>query len=334
MAKRAAIFIVLLALSSCSLIDDDLSVCDEQLTVNYQLQLHTDLSVQLQTELAAEREEPVRRALEQWLEPVFADTAVDVDLRFYSTEQDEMVVHRQEQLSGSRTSFTVTLPKKNYALIALANMQSNPGMQMSGGEHSVTMELNVDRSEELSALQSGIYAAREAIEVNDSTDQIDVSLYMITSAMAIVIETSACEDVCSVSGYMSGSAGGFVVWDSVYTFVPSPLIRLEQIPLSESEASRMPQARRSDAAPYICMTGVCLPTQGNTPWGVSLTVTLTDDRHTTTTLTIGDPLAPGRLQIIKLQLQANGEVVPVGDAEMGATVEMDWNEGSDHELEI
>lgn len=333
MAKRTYIFIVLLALNGCSLIDDDLSVCDEEITINYHLQLHTNLSVQLQKELATEQEEPVRRALEHWLEPVFADTAVDVDLRFYSEEQDELVMRRQGKTTGSHTSFTVTLPKENFAHVTLANLQSNPQMQVMNGDHSSTMNLYVNSSEKLSGLQS-VYTARKTIEVNDSTEQIDVSLYMVTSAIAVVIEPSGCTDLVAVNGYVSGGAGSFAVWDSVYTFTSSPDIQLEQVPLPEYGKARLTPVRKSDKPAYICMASVCMPTPEDMKWSIQLTATLTENRHTTTTLSVSDPLLAGQLQIIKLQMNEDGELTPVTNSQIGATVEVDWDNGSNHEIII
>lgn len=332
MAKRTYIFIVLLALNGCSLIDDDLSVCNEQITINYHLQLHTDLSVQLQRELATEQEEPVRRALEQWLDPVFADTSVDLDLRFYTEVQDRLVMRRQGQMTGSHTSFTVTLPKANFAHVTLAHLQGNPQMQVTNGEHSSTMNLCLNSSDRLSGLQSA-YTARKTIEVNDSTERIDVSLYMVTSAVAVVIESLACTDLTAVDGYVSGGAGGFAVWDSTYTFTPSPDIQLEQVPLPG--AGKAPDRVRNGNQPaYICMAAVCMPTPDNTKWSVRLTATLTEDRHTTTTLSLSDPLAAGQLRIIKLQMNEDGELVPVTGSQIGATVEVDWDNGSSHEIII
>ena len=64
------------------MIDDDLRECGEDLVINYQLQLRTELSTQLQTELSEEQDSLVREALMEWLSPVFTDKAKDIDLHF------------------------------------------------------------------------------------------------------------------------------------------------------------------------------------------------------------------------------------------------------------
>jgi hypothetical protein len=69
---------------------------------------------------------------------------------------------------------------------------------------------------------------------------------------------------------------------------------------------------------------------------MTLTTTLTDNRHTTTTLTVDEPLAAGSLRLIKLLMGEDGELTPDTDAnaEVGATVKLDWQKGDEHEIEI
>ena len=101
--------------------------------MNYQLQLHTEMSVQLQTELDTEVELPVRNALQKWLDPIFSDTAKDVDLRFFSEELDELRYQIKEEINDNRTSYTIYLPKENYMHLAVANIASNPQVRLLGG---------------------------------------------------------------------------------------------------------------------------------------------------------------------------------------------------------
>ena len=68
--------------------------------LTYQLQLHTEMSVQLQTELLSESEQPVRKALEQWLSPIFTDKAKDIDLRFYSAQEDVIKHEIKEEIKA------------------------------------------------------------------------------------------------------------------------------------------------------------------------------------------------------------------------------------------
>lgn len=333
--KRLFVILLPLLFAACTLIDDDLSVCGKQVLINYQLQLHTELSVQLQAELQTEPELPVRRALERWLAPVFAGTEADVDLRFYSAELDELAVHRQDSLRDKHASFTIILPKEYFRHLAVANMYGNPEVQIMEDEHSSTMYITLPDEPELSSLREGMYAARMPIEVIDSMKQMEVSMYMINAAVALVMETSACSDVVAVDGYLSGSATGFSIYDSTFIYVGSPIVWLDRVTLDGSSVSHR-AARAAGDLSYMCMAGVSLPTQDSTAWSMTLTTTLTDNRHTTTTLTVDEPLAAGSLRLIKLLMGEDGELTPDTDAnaEVGATVKLDWQKGDEHEIEI
>ncbi len=191
--------------AACNLIDDDLSVCGEELTIDYDLQLHTELSVQLQTELAAEPEAPVRRALEQWLEPVFTDQAKDIDIRFYSVGQDDIERQIKEVINDNRKSYNIKLPIENYMNLAVANIDDNRQVSMTGGAHSATMELRLPDKKEVGSLNTGVFTARLPMEVNEQTKHFDVHLYMVTAAVALVIDTTGCDSVTDISATMSGS---------------------------------------------------------------------------------------------------------------------------------
>lgn len=326
--------LVPLILAACSLIDDDLSVCAEDVTLVYQLQLHTEVSVQLQTELAAVLEQPVRHALEQWLKPVFGGEELAVDLRFFSLETDELRHRMQELLRDDHRRYTVTLPKENYMHLAVARTDSNSQVSTFQGEHSASMELQLPEQPNLPSLNAGVFTARLPIEVTDSVREIDVNLYMVDAAVALVIDTVSCVDLRDMNAYMTGSANSFSVLDSTYSYTVSPNIWFERVPLSGQSASPVRCTVRKEDSPYTCMAVIGMPTADNQEWSIRFTSTLTYNRHTATTLTVSEPLTAGALKIIKLQMNADGELTPVGNSEVGATVELDWSKGGDHEVEL
>ena len=337
--------------AACCLIDDDLSVCGEELTIDYDLQLHTELSVQLQTELAAETDAPVRRALEKWLEPVFTDRAKDIDLRFYSEEQDDIRKQIQEVINDNRTSYTLKLPMESYMHLAVANIEDNREVSMTGGAHSATMELRLPDKKEVGSLNTGVFTARLPMHVNEQTRHFDVHLYMITAAVALVIDTTGCDSVTALSATMAGSACSFSVRDSVFSYAEERTMLFEQVPmldmtqnrttakLTNSEAHQQRSSStatlsNSEAVSYACLATVGYATHDDMPWSVTVTATLTDNRHTTTTLTVKEPLKAGTLRIIKLPMNKKGGLEPDEDQEVGASVKLDWNDGGEHEVEM
>lgn len=322
--------------AACCLIDDDLSVCGEELTIDYDLQLHTRLSVQLQTELAAETEAPVRRALEQWLEPVFTDHARDIDIRFYSDGQDDLVRQIKEVINDNRKSYNIKLPLENYMNLAVANIEDNRRVSMKGGARSATMELRLPDTKEVGSLNTGVFTARLPMEVNQQTRHFDVHLYMITAAVALVIDTTGCDSLESISATMSGSACSFSVCDSVFSYADERTMLFDEVPVPDNSGSA--GVRRAAVAEqdsyFACLATVGYATQDDMPWSVTVTADLTDNRRTTTTLTVGEPLKAGTLRIIKLPMNKQGGLEPDEDQEVGASVTLDWRDGGEHEVEM
>lgn len=333
--KRLIVTLIPLFFAACCLIDDDLSVCGEELVINYALQLHIELDVQLQTELVTETEKPVRRALEKWLEPIFTDRAKDIDLRFYSAGLDDIRYQIEEVINDNRTSYKLKLPQENYMHLALANIEDNREMNVLDGAHSETMQLRLSDKQEVNSLNTGVFTARLPMDVNDTVRRFDVHLYMVTAAVALVIDTTGCDSVQSISGTMEGSACGFSVRDSVFLYTASPRILLENVPVETDGAAPLRRVAGQEASPYLCMGAVGLATKDDAPWSLTVTTTLLGDRHTTTTLTVDEPLKAGTLRIIRLNMGKQGGLDPEeGEDEVGASVALDWEEGGEHEVEM
>lgn len=332
------IIVIPLILGACSLIDDDLTVCGEDFLIEYEMQLHTELQMELQTELMTETEYPVRRALEKKWSSIFTDKAKDIDLRFFITETDELK-HRikEDNLDSNRTSYTIKLPKENYMHLGVANIAADSRVQLSNGNASETMALRLPDKKELSPLTTGVFTARLPMEVTDSSALFSVCLYMVTAAVALVVDTAKCPSLRGLEGYMSGSACSFNIRDSIFMYDKSYAMLLERIPL-EGDVNSQQIVRRSSLnlqeSPLACLATVGFPTQDESVWSMTVTATLTENRHTTTTLTVEEPLKAGTIRIIKCMLDEKGQVIPVNTSEVGATVTLDWKDGGEHEVEL
>ena len=327
--------------AACSLIDDDLTVCSDDLVIGYQVQLSTELSMQLQTELMVESEAYVRNALSKWLAPIFTDRAHDIDLRFYSLRTGEERYRIQEIIDDKSTSYTFQLPKENYMHLAVVNIADNPQVQLSGADSLSSMSLRVPEGEsKIAPFTTGVFTARMPMEIGDSSENFSVRLYMATAAVAIVIDTTLCEELVDITGYMSGAANEFKVRDSLFLYDQSRPMLIERIPVTTdtTESSPLSMIRRAKIKqPYTCYGTVCFPTQDEEEWTVSLLTTLTNNRHATTTFTLKNPLSAGTLRIIKTKMDKKGTFEPTDtehDQEVVVTVELDWNPGSEHEVDL
>ena len=320
------------------MIDDDMSVCGADLTVNYKLQLHTEMSVQLQAELIKDEEQAVREALEKWLTPIFTDKVKDVDLRFFSEQEDEVKHLIKEEINDNKTSYTIYLPKENYMHLAVANIADSRQVRLFGEEHSSTEEVQFIEIGDIQSSKSGVFTARLPMDVNDSTTEFEVHLYMVSSAVALVIDPSMCPDLVSLEGSVQGMADRFMVRDSLFIYDDrAPRVLLEHVDIPKNTNARH-NMRAEEQKEFLCMATVGLPSEDDNEWSIRLVSTLTGDRHTMTSITVGTPLQAGRLRVFKFVMGKNGDVQPDSDdadsQEMGATVELDWNDGGDFDIEI
>ena len=310
------------------------------MVIDYQVRLSTELSVQLETELMTETEAPVRKALERWLEPIFTDKAQDIDLRFFAGETDVIRHQIQEVINDNRTSYTIKLPKENYMHLAVANIADNRQVQLSAGEHSATMALCLQETQELTPLTTGVFTARLPMTVTDTTKHFDVKMYMVTSAVALVIDTALCGDLRYIDAYMSGSACTFSIRDSLFSYDRACRLLMERVPteggVKTQESGIRKQLADEEVCPLACMATVSMPTRDEQTWSLTVTATLSNNRHTTTTLTIEEPLKAGTLRIIKCEMNENGELDPdpKHNSEVGASVTLDWKPGTSQDIDL
>ena len=308
--------------------------------------------MQLDAELATETETPVRKAIEKWLEPIFTDKAQDVDLRFFSGDEDEIRYQIQEVINDNRTSYTIVLPKEDYMHLAVANIADNRQVRLSEDAHSRTMMFRLPEQEEIEPLNTGVFTARLPMQVDETSQRFDVMMYMATSAVALIIDSTSCPELVGLNGYMSGSACGFSLRDSVFAYDNKCRLLMEEVKVESGELKspmtnikcpisnvqspitnfQSPMANQ----PYACYGTVCLPTRDEGQWTLTMRATLTDNRHTTTTLTIEDPLKAGTLRIIRCMLNENGKLEPDVEYEKDVTVavELDWDDGTVIDIDL
>lgn len=76
----------LISLQGCSLIDDDLSVCGTDFELRLEMQLVTNLNLELETVLSAETDIYTRTILHDYFSNIFTDHAHDINIGFFSME--------------------------------------------------------------------------------------------------------------------------------------------------------------------------------------------------------------------------------------------------------
>ena len=346
-----------LAFGSCSVIDDDLSACDNSYELDYELRLVTNMTTELQTQLTTETQLSLAFALRTYLSDIFTDFAHDVDLSFYDTQGDSLrLQHDEHIMDANQASYTLNLPKRQYMHLAVANIVDNQLVDLVDDERCHTSRLTSlqygsmlrgDDADIVDSHTTGIFTARQPMEVLEGVNQeFNVRLYMANCASVLVIDTID-SGVKDIRVFTTGFSVGYIVADSSYVFVNNPpLIRTTQVsaedsgevafcsvsfpsrevPVEESEQA-MRRVIINTEEPFVA------PIAKEKLWEVHVYATTADGTETLNKLYIRRPLRAGQLMIIKAHMHDDGSVT-CGDSTVGVSVTLNWNDGGSHEVPL
>ncbi len=312
----------LMAVASTSCIDEDMSECGKDYVINYQVQLHTNMQAEINSELAAPEEQPVARRLEQALGGIFSDMAYDLDINFYVNHAQ--TYQRTHYINASNASFTIYMKAENYRHLAWVNVAENPMLSVSGQETDQQTYIANAPNDTIDGHSRGLFAARKDMAVQSESYTFTVPLYMQNDATALVIDRNGVE-ADDIKAYVVGLANGFSVNDSVYHHNRTTAVR----------------TTRFDEGRYTCLHTAGFPSLDRMKtkaddtdgiWSYHVYVT-SDGKITETKLYIREPLKASQLKIVKVKLEPDGSLT-TEDPEVGVSVELDWKPGGDYEIEI
>ena len=329
----------------CALIDDDLSVCGTDFELELQMQLVTNLDLELETTLSAQTDIYTRTILRNYFSHIFSDRAHDISIGFYSSNGEELVHSIHDVIDANQSTYTFYLPKNNYYAIALANLDENEVAILADSANSRLTRLITPPQDTLPTQRTGLFTVEREIYVQDTADQkIDLVLHMANSAFALVIDTASIP-FDSMWAYLDGTSDGLIIRDSLYTYNKAKTVVMEEIKEEAQSAAgrrnsgttelRMsaPQ-EETDSVRYYLFGCACFPSKdepdgyGNY-YEAKVYVKLLDGTITQTVLTLRQPLRAAELKIVRLVLQIDGSVEPTQGSEVGASVTLDWKEGTE-----
>lgn len=320
----------LLALAGCSLVDQDLTACESEYQLAYELQLVTNITTELETELSLDTEAAVATALKGYLNNIFTDRAHDVDLSFYAVDGEKNRLHHEHHImDASQTSYTLRIPVNRYLHLGLANLENNRSLALVNDQTSTGSRLQQEIADTLKPHREGVFTARTHMEVQEGKDQsFKVNLYMSNCATSLVLDTLGSR-VKDIRVYAAGFATAFDVADSVYRFQHTPVIEADEVEVDNPGSE-------------LCFATVNFPSRTPetkageeevTYWEYHVYSTLPDGSITETRLSVRRPLLPAQLEILKAKVYGNGALEP-GDQTVGVEVNIDWRPGMDHEISI
>lgn len=320
-------------LTACSLIDEDQSDCGKDVKVDYELQLITNLDIELETQLDLEQEKDVIDALRNHLQHIFTDYAHDVDLSFYDSKADSARLHHEQAImDANQRSYTLYLPKREYMHLAVANLMDNQLVNLTGDDFCHPSKLQQVHADTITSHTTGLFTARQPMMVLDNEDQtFKVRLYMANCAVALVVDTQD-NDASGMTVLSSGFASRFSVCDSAFVFddVP-PVIKTDDVPVKGGRQKvfcsvNFPSKNAESTRSVIVTEEPFLSKLSETALWEFRVYVPRPGSITQSILRLRKPLHAGQLIIVEGKLLPDGSVVPYSP-EVGVSVTLDWKPG-------
>lgn len=321
---------LVIAPTSCTIIDDDRSDCVQDFTVHYEVTLHTNLSTQVQTVLRNRAEMKVADILMDSLKNIFREYASDVELSFYI--DNDRKYHDEIIVNSGQKYIELDLPADNYRHLALANLKMEPQVIPMHNDRADVAYLSQVDKDTIDIHSVGFFSARKDINILYNVDQVfDVSLYMVNCASILVVCTDnvAYRDM---KVYSSDFANGFYVNDSVFTYTANPIVRDHRIstPPTNRElfyAVTFPSCDTAEQAQTMTRAGD--ETVGDDKgriWRKFVYVTMPDGSVTRTVVNATQPLLAGQATIVYAYLKPNGGIVSP-NVDVSTSIQLNWKDG-------
>lgn len=346
MKHRWVISLFLMALMGCSMIDEDQSDCGAQAEVDYELQLVTNMTTEIQTQLSAQADFQLAASLRTHLSEIFSDYAHDVDLSFYDTVNDSVrLQHDRHIMDANQASYTLNLPMHHYMHLAVANIVDNELVGLANDEHCHPSMLQQVVRDTIASHDTGLFTARLPMNVLEGIDQtFEVHLFMANCASMLVLDPQG-HDVSKVKVYSTGFATGFNICDSAFVFPKqSPIVRTTLIK-GQGDNSDVgfcsvtfpsPEPKKTSGRtrtvieteePFIAQPGE------ESLWEFRVYVPNADGKITESLLRIREPLRAGQLKIIRGRIRKDGSV-ETDSPTVGVSINLDWKEAGKYNPQL
>ena len=332
------------------MIDDNLDNCGQQAKMDYELELVTNVSTEVQTQLSAQTDIALAATLKDYLSNIFTDYAQDVNLLFYGTDGDSTLLYHDEHImNDSEHSYTLYIPRQKYMHLAVANIEGDPVVYLDGTENCHTAALRQVEGDTIDSHNTGIFTARQLMEMIEGIDQtFNVKLFMANCSAMLKVDPQG-HDISKMRVFATGFATAFYIADSVYEYkTPAPMIRTTRLDADESGQvgfvsvnfpSREPSSSSQSSVsgttrtviettdPFIAQPGE------EVLWEFHIFVPQPDGTTTRTVLGIKEPLRAGQFKIVKARIGEKGEIQPEAPT-VGVSVTLDWKPGGTYNPDI
>ena len=227
----AAASLLAAAFSGCSLIDEDLTGCNNQVRLKYELRLDPEIIQELEDELDLHADEDIRGMLKEYVDGVFTNYARDVNLFFYDTNEPMGLLRSMsEKMNSSSNTSSISMPVRSYMHSAIANAKVSETVQLVGEDkYSTCLLEHVPEGGYYTPQRSGLFTAHRRLDVGTKANQrFTIRLGMANSATALILDTGKATEVKDIRVVVEGMATSFNPVDSTYTYDDNAVFSTEE----------------------------------------------------------------------------------------------------------
>ncbi len=327
-------------LAGCSLVDEDLSLCDTEYGLDYELRMVTNLSTELSTQLSMTSDITIASQLRTYLKDVFTDFAHDVDLGFYDDTGDSLRIHRETHImDANQQSYTLNIPKRRYMHLAIANISENGLIALESGDSCHTARLMQKTADTIGNHKTGLFTARLPMDIVEGENQsFEVKLYMANCATSLVLDTLG-SSIRDIEVFATGFATGFKICDSTFIYGRSPIVRAEEVETGDD--GTMCFSTINFPSKDLIGTKAVIETEEpfvsdeaeGSLWEYHIYCTTRDGTVTRSFLHVHKPLRAGQYKILRVRVLQSG-AADTTDPTVGVNVTLDWSQGPSHNVEF
>ena len=338
----AASLLVATALTGCSLIDEDISRCNNQVRLTYQLELDPEIIQELEDELDLHADEDIRAMLKGYIDGIFTNYARDVDLLFYDTEEPQALLRSMsETMNSASNTYAISMPVRSYMHAAIANVKVSEKVQIADSDRFPPLRLEHRKEGDYYTPQrSGIFTVRRRLDVGEKANQrFRIKLGMANSATALILDTGKATHVTDLRVVVNGMSTAFNVADSVYVYDDTAVFSTEEFSTGYKHcfaAVHFPSHDAVDEEDEDDTKATEYDDDDNLErktWRWYVYATLDDGTVTRSTLEMRPSVKAGQLKIRNAFVKEDGEVGS-NEVDVSVTVKLDWKPGLDIEVPI
>ena len=338
----AASLLAAASFTGCSLIDEDISKCNNQARLTYELRLDPEIIQELEDELDLHADEDIRAMLKGYIDGVFTNYARDVDLFFYDTEKPMTCLRSlSETMNSSSNTYAISMPVRSYMHTAVTNVKVSENVQIAGNDTYPTIRLEHNKEDGYYTPQrSGLFTTHRRLDIGEKANQrFRIRLTMANSATALILDTGKATNVTDIRVEVEGMAVAFNIADSTYVYDDSAIFSTEEfstgykhcyaaVHFPSHDSMGGDEEDDTKATEYDDDDNLERKT-----WRWYVYATLADGSVTRSTLEMRPPVKAGQLKIRNAFVKEEGEVGS-NEVDVSITVKLDWKPGLDIDVPL